>query len=313
MIMHQNRLVFYTLLMNFKTVAATNTFSNRFFNTVIFFLCLVTNGVWALEPDSKTPQIAFRDSTTLYQTLLNDDTDDLMEDHPAADLYNNIWTSTRLNPYRIPIDSLPDSIQICLRNFVLPVQGRVTSHFGTRRYRFHYGIDLKLNTGDSVAAAFSGKVRIIDFDRRGYGHYVVIRHDNGLETVYAHLSRVLVTLEQTVAAGEIIALGGNTGRSTGPHLHFEVRFLGNALNPAKLFDFHYGTPLFADYLVTKQNSFYYQRELKALSAAKFYRVRRGDTLGHIARRNGTSVRALCRLNGISPNKILRIGQRIRVR
>lgn len=267
----------------------------------------------AKDPDNRTMTISLPDTTNIYRTLLNDDTDDLMEDHPASDLYNNIWTSTRLNPYRIPVDSLPDSVVICIREFRLPTPGHVTSHFGTRRFRFHYGIDLKLNTGDPVVSAFAGKVRIIDFEARGYGHYVVIRHDNGLETVYAHLSRVLVALDQTVEAGEVIGLGGNTGRSTGPHLHFEVRFLGNALNPARLFNFEDGTPLVADYVITKKNSFYYQKEVAALSAARFYKVRRGDTLSHIARRNGTSIAALCRLNGISPNRVLRIGQRLRVR
>jgi murein DD-endopeptidase MepM/ murein hydrolase activator NlpD len=164
-----------------------------------------------------------------------------------------------------------------------------------------------------VVAAFPGKIRIIDYDHRGYGHYVVIRHDNGLETVYAHLSRVLVTHDQTVTGGELIALGGNTGRSTGSHLHFEIRFLGNALNPARLIDFNTGSPFLAEYVITKRNSFYYQKEVKAMAAAKYYKVRSGDTLSHIARRNGTSVNALCRLNKISPNKVLRIGQSIRVR
>lgn len=301
-------------MMNFKTPARTYIPFSSFVSALLFVVFLMAfSPAKAIDPDKRTPIISLPDTTSIYKTLLNDDTDDLMEDHPAADLYNNIWTSTRLNPYKIHIDSLPDSVKICLREFRLPTPGHITSHFGPRRYRFHYGIDLKLQTGDSVVSAFTGKVRIIDYDARGYGHYVVIRHDNGLETVYAHLSRVLVALDQTVEAGEVIALGGNTGRSTGSHLHFEVRFLGNAMNPARLFDFREGTPLMADYVITKKNSFYYQKEVAALSAARYYKVRSGDTLSHIARRNGTSVAAICRLNGISPNRVLRIGQTLRVR
>lgn len=140
-----------------------------------------------------------------------------------------------------------------------------------------------------------------------------MRHDNGLETVYAHLSRVLVHENQRVHCGEPIGLGGNTGRSTGSHLHFEIRFLGNALNPQLLIDFENNLIKDNEYIITKRNTFYHQKELKELAAAKYYTVRSGDTLGHIARRYGTSVSALCRLNGIRSTSIIRIGQRLRVR
>ena len=172
---------------------------------------------------------------------------------------------------------------------------------------------MKLQVGDTVYASFSGKVRIIDYERKGYGHYVVLRHDNGLETVYAHLSRVLVSCDQIVSSGTPIALGGNTGRSTGPHLHYEIRYLGNAVNPVKLIDFANGVPLEENYLMTKAISFSHQKELKALAAAQFYKVRNGDSLSVIARRYGTSVGAICRLNGISPQRVIRIGQTLRVR
>ncbi|MDO9634946.1 MAG: M23 family metallopeptidase [Paludibacter sp.] len=271
------------------------------------------NTAFANDKDKTISSIVKPDSINIYQGLLNDETDDLMENHPADDIYNNIWTSSKLNPYKISIDSVPDSIKIDLSSFCAPVTGHITSHFGARRYRYHYGTDLKLQIGDTVCASFAGKIRIIDYDRKGYGHYVVIRHDNGLETVYAHLSQVLVSHDQLVAAGQPIALGGNTGRSTGPHLHYEVRFLGNALNPAKIFDFASGLPFQEEYLITKKQSFYYQKEVKALTAAKYYKIRNGDNLSRIAARNGTSVNALCRLNGISSKKVLRIGQSIRIR
>lgn len=289
-------------------------FTREFLILIVAVSLLLTNTANANDKDKKLTSINLRtDTANIYQGLLNDETDDLMENHPADDIYNNIWTSSKLNPYKIPIDSLPDSVKIDLSTFYLPVKGHITSHFGPRRYRYHYGTDVKLNTGDTVVSSFAGKIRIIDYDRRGYGNYVVIRHDNGLETVYAHLSEVLVSLDQQVGAGDPIALGGSTGRSTGPHLHYEIRFLGNAMNPAKIIDFACGSPFKEEYLITKKNSFYYQKEVQAMTAAKYYKIRNGDNLSRIAARNGTSVKALCRLNRISANKVLRIGQTIRVR
>lgn len=254
-----------------------------------------------------------KDTVNIYHEMLNDQTDDLMENHPADDIYNDMWTSDHVNPYKIPIDSMPDSVQIDCSNFVVPVHGVVTSAFGPRRYRFHYGIDLRLKVGDSVRSAFSGKVRLINYEARGYGNYIVIRHNNGLETVYAHLSSVLVVLNQDVKAGQLIAFGGNTGHSTGPHLHFETRYIGNAINPAHIIDFETGHVLAKTYLLTKKKSFYYQHEVKLFAAAKYYKVRKHDTLGRIAARNGTNVKALCRVNGIKAKTRLKPGQRLRIR
>jgi murein DD-endopeptidase MepM/ murein hydrolase activator NlpD len=288
------------------------TFCYKYLVAALSF-SIISTSLSANDKDKKIPPLPTNDTTSVYREFFIDETDDLMENHPAGDIYNNIWTSTRLNPYKMPIDSLPDSVRIDLSQFRVPVTGYITSKFGPRRYRYHYGTDIKLQTGDSVLSSFSGKVRITDYDRHGYGNYVVIRHDNGLETVYAHLSKVLVELDQNVTAGELIGLGGNTGRSTGSHLHYEIRFLGNAMNPEKIIDFEKGMPYMHEYLITKNESFYYQKEVKAMAAAKYYKIRNGDNLSRIAARNGTSVRALCRLNGISPQKVLRIGQRIRVR
>jgi len=255
-----------------------------------------------------------RDSLNVYRSMLNDNTDDLMENHPADDIYNNVWRSDHVNPYKIPIDSLPDSIRINCSNFVVPVHGVITSEFGPRRFRFHYGVDLRLKVGDSVRCAFSGKVRIIDYEARGYGNYIVIRHNNGLETVYGHLSAVLVKMNQTVKAGQLIALGGNTGHSTGPHLHFETRYIGNAINPTHIIDFATGHVREKSYLITKRQTFYYQHEPKAAPLlAKYYIVRKHDTLAKIAARNGINAKGLCRLNGIKPKTRLKPGMRLRVR
>lgn len=281
---------------------------------LILFFSLTYTGIYAQTYlNTKSPLFFKNDTANIYKEMLNDTSDDLMENHPADDIYNNIWTSERLNPYKIPIDSLPDTVRIDCRNFKVPVPGIITSDFGPRRYRYHFGTDLRINVGDSVVAAFSGKIRIIDYEARGYGHYIVIRHENGLETVYAHLSQVLVHLDQYVKAGELIALGGNTGRSTGPHLHFEMRYLGNALNPASIVNFYTGKVHNDIYQITKRKSFYYQQEVKVIHAAKFYTVRKGDTLSHIAIRNGVSVKSICKLNGIKANKKLKPGQRLRVK
>ncbi len=274
-------------------------------------LFLSTLGCLSQQPNfSLFPK---KDSVNVYREMLNDNSDDLMENHPAEDIYNNIWTSDHVNPYKIPIDSLPDSTRIDMSNFFVPVHGTITSVFGPRRFRFHYGVDLRLKIGDSVRSAFSGKIRIIDYEARGYGHYIVIRHNNGLETVYGHLSAVLVTQNQNVKAGQLIAYGGNTGHSTGPHLHFEMRYIGNALNPANIIDFASGNPREKSYLITKKGSFYYQHEVKPAIFARYYKVRKHDTLARIAARNGTNVRSLCKLNGIKPKTHLKTGVRLRVR
>ena len=154
-------------------------------------------------------------------------------DSPAEDLYED-WS----NRYAHQETALPDSFRISLKDFCMPTTSRVlTSNFGARWGRQHKGLDIKVYIGDTIRAAFAGKVRVVRYEGRGYGKYVVIRHDNGLETVYGHLSAQLVHENQIVKAGQVIGLGGNTGRSTGSHLHFETRLCGTALNPTLMFDF----------------------------------------------------------------------------
>jgi murein DD-endopeptidase MepM/ murein hydrolase activator NlpD len=163
--------------------------------------------------------------------------------YPADELYQSQWDNRYVNPFRKHPVILPASYEIDCSSFVLPVKkASISSRFGHRRRRMHNGIDLRVATGDTVRVAFDGKVRIRGFERRGYGHYVVIRHPNGLETLYAHLSQVFVNENDIVRAGAPIALGGRTGRATGSHLHFETRFMGQALNPEDLIDFENGVP-----------------------------------------------------------------------
>lgn len=226
---------------------------------------------------------------------------------PADDIYPN-WTNASVNSYGNV--ALPDSCVFDLTDFAMPTTNtRITDIFGyrPRRRRLHNGLDVKVYIGDTIRSAFSGKVRIVKDQgrRRGYGKYIVIRHDNGLETVYGHLSKQLVKEEQLVKAGEPIGLGGNTGRSTGSHLHFETRFLGVALDPAKMFDFEKQDILADTYT-------YRKKQTKTPSGGDiYYKVRKGDTLGKIAARQGVTVSQLCKLNGITTKSILRVGQVLR--
>lgn len=231
----------------------------------------------------------------------------------------NIFDSMSVNIYEIDGAKYKDTTQIVLydsiqtdssRSWSMPLTySHITSDFGHRRYRWHYGTDLKLVTGDSVLSVFDGVVRICKYNYGGYGNYVLVRHHNGLETLYGHLSKQLVKVGQLVKAGELIGLGGSTGRSSGPHLHFEVRYQGNAIDPNSLFDFASHKIKHRNWDITPKH-FKYIRDAKA---RKYHTIRSGDTLGGIAVRYRTTITRICRLNGISRNTILRIGRRLRVR
>jgi murein DD-endopeptidase MepM/ murein hydrolase activator NlpD len=235
-------------------------------------------------------------------------------------LYASHWENKWVDPFQGKAKALvnfPDSFQIDCSSFVYPIgidsMARVTSKYGPRRRRMHKGIDLKVLKGDTIRSAFDGKVRIKAYERRGYGYYVVIRHPNGLETIYGHLSKILVSENQIVRAGETIGLGGNTGRSTGSHLHFETRFLGQAINPAEIIDFENGVPhqdqyVFRNIKIRGRKSNIYTSSTNQMV---YHRVKSGDTLGKIARLYGTTVTELCRLNGLKSSSVLRVGQSIR--
>ena len=233
-------------------------------------------------------------------------------EYPALSLYPN-WNNQYVHAYGNAI--IPDTYTIDLTGFHMPTPStKITSPFGPRWRRMHNGLDLKVNIGDTIVAAFDGKVRIVKYERRGYGKYVVIRHDNGLETVYGHLSKQLVEENQLVKAGEVIGLGGNTGRSTGSHLHFETRFLGIAINPIYMFDFP------KQHIVADTYTFRRTQGSKragshdtqvADGTIRYHKVKSGDTLSRIAKLRGVSVSTLCKLNRIKPTTTLRIGQVLR--
>ncbi len=234
--------------------------------------------------------------------------------YPAFGLYPD-WNTDKVHVYTNY--AVPDTFTIDLKGFVMPTTNtKITSKFGPRWRRMHKGIDVKVYVGDTIRAAFSGKVRIVKYERRGYGKYVVLRHDNGLETIYGHLSKQLVKVNDYVEAGDVIGLGGNTGRSTGSHLHFETRFMGEAINPALLFDFEKQDIVADTYLFQKGRNRYPRSSAKGAVATsggdmQYCKVRRGDTLERIARRQGTTVDRLCKLNRITRRTTLRIGQVLR--
>lgn len=250
-------------------------------------------------------------------------------DRPKIDstaLFDKYWDTSILHAYKgYPLDSIPAEVDLLLadetHHFCSPITGRIISGYKFRHSREHQGIDVPLHVGDTIRAAFDGVVRYVDVTRNtgGYGNLVIIRHPNGLETYYGHLSAILCNSGETVSAGEVIGLGGSTGRSTGPHLHFETRYLGQTFDPERVVDFENGA--LRDSLFTLKKHYFNIRshygqtddESKAESEALYYKIRKGDTLGGIAAKYGTTVSKLCKLNGISSKKVLSIGHTLRVR
>ena len=259
------------------------------------------------------------------------------EQSPASELYQE-WD----NRYAHKRTQMPDTFKIDLRHFCMPTPSRVvTSNFGNRWGRPHKGLDIKVYIGDTIRAAFSGKVRIVRYEAGGYGKYIVIRHPNGLETIYGHLSEQLVSENQSVKAGEVIGLGGNTGRSTGSHLHFETRLCGVALNPALMFDFR-NQDVTGDYYVYNVNTYdeesveatrlrgkvgnggytrdlvqngepgsYKDKKHADNDELLYHKVKNGETLASIAKLRGVTVEKICSLNHLSANAKVRPGMILR--
>lgn len=248
---------------------------------------------------------------------------------PSGQLYKD-WN----NRYAHRASELLDSFNINLRHFCMPTTSRIiTSNFGSRWGRMHKGLDIKVYIGDTIRAAFDGKVRIVRYEANGYGNYVVIRHHNGLETIYGHMSKHLVGENETVHAGDPIGLGGNTGRSTGSHLHFETRLCGVALNPALMFDFK-NQDVTGDYYFFRKDTYNKEslaanrvrgKESTDLASAdnenignnveggnvRYHKVSRGETLASIARKRGTTVEHICKLNHITKTMRVKPGQILR--
>ncbi len=208
-------------------------------------------------------------------------------------------------------------------NFRFPVDsGYVTSPYGWRHGRMHAGMDIKAHKGDNLYAVFDGVVRMSKY-YTAFGNCVVIHHYNGFETLYAHASKLLVKVNDVVKAGDVIALAGRTGRASGDHLHFELRYMGQYMNPALLLDVKNLAIQEKNIYLSMRNGKVFasnddsqdsrEAEIKEATSIKYHIVRSGDTLSKIARNNGTTVSALCRTNKLTSTSVLRLGQRIRVR
>lgn len=259
---------------------------------------------------------------------------DLVDDlEPELDIYTEGWNSKSVNPFNEK--DVPESQVIDVTGYVMPHLGPLTSQYGYRKKfgRMHKGVDIGIKSNDTICAAFDGKIRLTAYEGRGYGNYVIVRHPNGLETVYGHLNKHLVKPGQTVRAGEPIGLGGSTGRSTGPHLHFETRFMGYAINPAAIFDFanhttHTDQYTFSKTTYTKARNFAPTKSKRGeLASAEdenntykastnksaTYIVKKGDTINKIARAHGLSATSLRKINNLDTSDVIKIGQELKLK
>lgn len=251
---------------------------------------------------------------------------DLMDDlEPEIDIFTEGWNSRSVNPFKEA--DVPSSKVIDVTGYYMPCPGKVTSNYGYRAKfgRMHKGVDLAIRSNDTIYAAFDGKVRLTNYEAKGYGNYVILRHPNGLETVYGHLNKHLVKPDQTVKAGDPIGLGGSTGRSTGPHLHFETRFMGYAINPNAIFDFanhttHTDTYTFSKSTYTQPRNFAPAKKGESVNPyrqgaelASTYTVKSGDTVAAIAKRHGMSATTLRRLNNMAKTDVISAGQVLKLK
>lgn len=288
---------------NTQTVIDTVSFGER---TIL----IMSNRTWEYIEDANFDGVM---NLRLHEEIMGDTNLNFIQnwDHEVC------YTSNLSNN----INLFKDTVWLCLEDslsdkFVMPFDGRITSHYGWRRGRNHNGTDIDLVTGDTVRSAWSGKIRYAKYNTSGFGNLVIIRHENGLETFYAHLSRLIAVPNQVVEAGDVIGLGGNTGHSTGSHLHFEVRFYDVPFDSEKIIDYK-KKEVINENLIVSRSLFRPGGGSKvssgSVAGAKYYRVRSGDTLGRIAARNHTSVSRMCQLNGIRPTTILQIGRNLRIR
>lgn len=246
-----------------------------------------------------------------------------------VDIKSDHWDTLAFEPYRKSVIKFPLKIKFIDSVFSSPITKPkvITSRYGWRGDRPHKGIDIDLNTGDTVISVLDGIVRFANYNS-GYGKTIVIRHYNGLETSYTHLSDFNIKINDTVLKGQMIAKGGNTGRSKGSHLHFITTYKGQYINPEYLFDFSRGHKIRAEeFLVTEDWTKTVLRNPSEISKINFltsekkgltnnvktkhiYVVKSGDTLSRISNKNNVSITALCRANGISKTSTLKIGQKL---
>jgi hypothetical protein len=298
------------------------------YGSVAFAQQLVTEPVGGMdENELESSEIMLPPSSSTIPSILNT---------PALNKFYTSWDTLCVRRYSEILPSISDSISLPLFNdfstgFVFPVEGTFLSPFGYRGRRVHAGVDIKLEAGDPVSCAFDGVVRMARY-YSGYGNCVVVRHYNGIETLYGHLSKMKVKVNEQVKAGDIIGLGGRTGRASCNHLHFETRFQGKAFNPRQMIDFDtysllsdtfnvtratYG--LSRDYLPGTSSTELaadggnVRSKAKSSKSKKYHTIKNGDTLSALSRKYGTSVKQICSINKIKPTKTLKLGSKIRVR
>ena len=256
-------------------------------------LCDLASGtlhIEKLQPDSIAP--AASDPNMMYL-------------HPASTYYNE-WDEDLSNLFK---DEFPSDTTYTLELensefgcYTMPSWGPLSSPFGWRYNRYHKGVDIQLRKGDTIKCAFDGMVRFAQ-KKGGYGNVVIVRHYNGLETVYAHLYKIKVKEGQVIGAGDLIGLAGSTGHSTGPHLHFEIRFKGAPVNPQYFVSFDYGNLIYNTIVFKKNRS----GLLSAFSPeTEFHTVERGENLLEIASHYGTTPAKLRQLNGMGPKQYFRL-------
>jgi murein DD-endopeptidase MepM/ murein hydrolase activator NlpD len=283
--------------------------------TVAFFLFFflpgfsqlnVSNIVDTVETD-RGPVILYKNYSWEY---LENEPVMFSQEEDSTGIFNHEWINDQVFAYlgAMRKDSIKDTV-LCLvngqRHFMLPVYGRLFRGFTYT----HKGLDIYLAKGDTVRAAFDGVVRYAKYNRGGFGNLVIIRHYNGVETYYAHLSRLKVTVNQVVRCGDLIGLGGSTGRSRSPHLHFEVRYKDVPIDPMRMIDFDNKKLISSTFPVTKRVFYPSDYDGKAV----YYTIRSGDTLARIARKYRISVKELCAINKMKTNTHLRVGRSIRIK
>lgn len=248
---------------------------------------------------------------------------------PYIDWMGEYWNTNRFNPYPYKADMYPFKVKFKDSVYCSPINRPkvITSHYGWRNGVAHKGIDIDLITGDLVKAMMPGVVRYVKY-HYGHGKTVVVRHFNGLETVYAHLSKQFVKPNDTVKKGDLLGRGGITGNSRGSHLHLEVRYNGICINPEYFFEFSNENKIRSKetwvtsnwalpYLYNSRKDpkieichTYEEAKNSQKTQAELYVIKKGDTLSAISSRYQLSIPALCKLNSIRRSTLLKVGQRL---
>ncbi|MCX7728749.1 MAG: peptidoglycan DD-metalloendopeptidase family protein [Bacteroidia bacterium] len=290
----------------------------------IFLFLFITNTAFSQSADEEV----FLPVDTTKKSILKDNVQNLSsssyleeeteeDNNVISELYGD-FDNHVVHQYKYKdVFQTHDSLVINLdkQNFSIPFEGKINSHYGWRRYRPHYGTDIDLNKGDSVKCVFDGVVRYANKRVKGYGQVIIVRHFNGLETVYGHLSKILVNPNDTVKAGSCIGLGGSSGRSTGPHLHFEIRCLGLPINSEDIINYENKCLKSTQFVLTKKDAeeTYNLRSKKYHHIAHYksiYVVKKGDTLSKISRKTGVPLSVLMKKNKLKKSSVLKPGKKL---